>query len=273
MDKWAMLCKLKVEAFKDYNWRWERKLDGDRIRMDIDGGGKVRLVARSGTDKTEQFPELAHPLYKLAGLPMSIDGEVTSAQGLPFQEFNQRRMNRQKDIAKFAEELPAMFTGFDILLRKGKFLGALPLEERRKALVQSTDTLPLLHTDMWWDDGVMLFRMAVEKLWEGVVGKDVRQQYMPGRRMWVKVKRWLEGEFWVVGFTVGTGKRADRFGSLMLATWDKETCDFTRVAECGTGMDEAELERLDSVRCGLRMELGHVCLAHIPNRAGCSRSG
>jgi ATP-dependent DNA ligase len=270
MDKWAMLCKLKVEPFNDPNWKWERKLDGDRMSVLVTDNGSTSLLSRSGVDKTAQFPEIRLTLAQSLG-PAVFDGEVVSADGLSFQEFNQRRMNRKDDIERMAVELPAMFVAFDCLMVGGRDIGRLPFAERRKAL---EDTLPAalrigpVRVPAQFDNGVALFERANELKWEGVVGKDMRQAYMPGKRAWVKVKRWLEGEFWVVGFTAGTGKRSDRFGSLMLATWDAETGDFTRVAECGTGMDEAELERLDSVRCGMRMELGHVVLKAWPTPEG-----
>jgi len=60
--KWAMLCALRAEAFDDQAWVWERKLDGIRMRADIGAKSGVRLTARSGADKTTQFPEIVQAL-------------------------------------------------------------------------------------------------------------------------------------------------------------------------------------------------------------------
>src|SRR4030042_1845698 len=93
---WAMLCKLIAKPFDDPNIIWERKVDGCRIKLHMDSHG-LSLTARSGTDKTNQFPEL-QVMFKEQHMPITLDGEIVSATGLSFQEWNQRRFNRTKDI-------------------------------------------------------------------------------------------------------------------------------------------------------------------------------
>lgn len=261
MDKWAMLCKLKVAAFNDPHWRWERKLDGDRMSALVTTGGHTRLLSRSGVDKTDQFPEIqiAVPADRR---PAQFDGEVVSAQGLPFQEFNQRRMNRQKDIAEFAEELPGKFVAFDMLMERGRDMAEQALWDRRRLL----EAMPVDKTEQF-EDGVAMFERAKAEGWEGVVGKDMRQAYAPGRRLWVKVKVWVgekgDRHFYVVGFTRGTGKRETFFGAMMLAKsrLEGDIYKFDYVGDVGTGFDDAEFWRLDGLRqrtpAYRGLELGH----------------
>jgi bifunctional non-homologous end joining protein LigD len=247
-NRWAMLCKLKVEAFNDADWLWEQKLDGDRMRVDV-GPECIRLVSRSGNDKTAQFPDLVRALYVpriMEHAPMVLDGEVVSATGLSFQEFNQRRMNRTDDIAAMAKELPAKFVAFDILQDAGEDLRQLPLLERRKRLDwlfqdgwKPAPVIPELELSAQYFYGTMLFEKAQKEGWEGVVGKDVNEAYLPHRRNWLKVKRWLEGGFECTGYTKGTGKRKDLFGALVVRSDD---CKLN--AEVGTGFNDAELAEL-----------------------------
>jgi len=244
-NRWAMLCKLKVAAFDNPLWRWERKLDGCRMRVDISRDGNVKLAARSGADKTAQFPELAFA-HRLSALPASIDGEVVSADGLSFQEFNQRRMNRTEGVALMARRLPAMFVAFDIIECWGKSLRLLPLQMRRDILLGFSSTL---HVSEQYKDGVELFERAWREGWEGVVGKRLDEPYLPNKRAWVKVKVWLPPkDYYVIGFTRGTGKRAGLFGAFMLGEWDTATGGLRHVGDCGTGLDDAGLREWDAVR-------------------------
>jgi ATP-dependent DNA ligase len=62
---------------------------------------------------------------------------------------------------------------------------------------------------------------------------------MPHRRNWVKVKRWLDGTFECVGYTLGCGKRERLFGALIVRSLDGKL-----KAEVGTGFDDATLVSL-----------------------------
>ncbi len=246
-NRWAQLCALKVKAFNDPRWRWERKLDGDRMSVLVTDNGSTSLLSRSGVDKTDKFPEIRLVVPESAR-PMMLDGEVVSATGLSFQEWNQRRMNRKSGIGEIARELPGKFVAFDILMVGGKDLGGNHLVSRRDWLEK---VAPCEITEQV-EDGVALFERAKAEGWEGVVGKDLSLPYQPHRRTWVKVKVWLEPrEYYVVGFTEGTGKRKGQFGALMigkgLGCYDGVS-QFEYVCDVGTGLTDAELARLDVLR-------------------------
>lgn len=246
-NKWAMLCKLLVHPFDDPAWVWERKLDGDRMKVGTDNNGVCyRLTARSGADKTAQFPELVGQV--MATCASWLDGEVVSAQGLRFQEFNQRRMNRQRDIAAFAQELPAAFAPFDVLS-----CDAYP----HAAKAELGYRLDVLDDVVYYglrvvrhelvDDGrgVAMFDRAKAGGWEGVVGKRLDQLYLPNRRAWVKVKVWRKGVFRVTGWTDGQGRRDGVAGSFYV-----EDPFRNAVGKVGTGFDAAELRRLTGLAKG-----------------------
>ena len=239
-NRWAMLCGLRVEAFDDPLWRWERKLDGDRLRVDIDEHNGIALTARSGADKTAQFPDVVQAIALTAkwdAAPMILDGEIVSANGLSFQEFNQRRMNRTVDIDRLALELPASYVAFDVLSAWGKDMEGAVLAARLEVLDQVRPAWCKAPESS--KDGVALFERANREGWEGVVGKRLDEVYLPHRRNWVKVKRWLEDVFDVVGYTAGTGMREKLFGALVVRSLDGKLN-----AEVGTGFDDAELARL-----------------------------
>ncbi|MGH7046491.1 MAG: hypothetical protein ACREE2_08900 [Stellaceae bacterium] len=78
---------------------------------------------------------------------------------------------------------------------------------------------------------------------EGIVSKRVDAPYLPGNRsLWRKVKCLNRAEFVVVGWTDPEGRRP-RLGALLLAYYDRNG-RLIYAGRAGTGMDNAELERL-----------------------------
>src|SRR5438477_3100631 len=76
------------------------------------------------------------------------------------------------------------------------------------------------------------------------MAKKAASRYAEGKRTrdWLKVKTHGEQEFVIVGYTKGEGRRADQFGSLVLATYEGGT--LTWVGNVGTGFNEKTLAEL-----------------------------
>ena len=238
------LCKLAVAPHDKEGWVWERKYDGVRMVVGIDGG--VHLQARSGTDKTAQFPELVE--WGLANRCCTLDGEVVSADKLTFQEFAQRRVNRTSDIAAAAEKWPALFVAFDIIEVGGKSIAHYPLSRRLDAMHDLIYYSPTIIHPEWSSSGTALFDTAKRKGWEGIVGKRLDEPYQFGKRAWLKVKVWQEGVYKVTGFTPGKGKRGGYWedGAVQMAgsfdLVDQSTDQ--PVGKVGTGFSEDQLKSL-----------------------------
>jgi bifunctional non-homologous end joining protein LigD len=229
-----MLCKLLVKPFNTDNWSWERKYDGFRAVATVSHAGYT-LQARSGTDKTKHFPELK---FAIRG-PVVLDGEIISANGLTFQEGIQPRINRINKQVDMSITLPAIYLVFDILRAGDNWLYDEQLTVRRNILAQAVCPTDNVQLAPIYTDGVALFEQAKAERWEGVVGKNNLQGYNEGKRHWIKVKCWKEGQYYVAGFTEGTGKRKEYFGALLLCDSDGNP-----VGEVGTGFNEATLAAL-----------------------------
>lgn len=233
-----MLAKdSQVVPGQDYYW--ERKFDGVRIIAFV-SGKEVYLQARSGTNKTDLFPELRIETRK----PAILDGEVTSQFGT-FSAI-QRRVNRMYDIDLAAQWLPTKFCVFDVLEIDGKSLEDEPLSLRKEALdsilVPTNNTEPVAITE----DAPTLWNTAIQEGWEGIMGKPKDGVYTQGKRKWIKTKIFQEAEFLAVGYTEGTGKREKSFGALVLT---KPTGEY--VGQVGTGFDDWEIDLLmqDMEKC------------------------
>ena len=221
-----MLCKLAARPFNNPSIVWERKYDGVRILTLCDPDIPALLMSRSGKDKTAMFPDVQPKVTT----PCILDGEMVSMnEGLSFQEFSQRRSNRIYNIESIAHFLPAKYIVFDVI-------NEMPLIERYRLLHKILKVSANVQIATHYQDGIALFEEAKASAWEGIVGKDLYSLYEQGKRRWLKVKVWQEDEFWITGWTNGTGKREDLFGALCLC--DNEGI---YVGQVGTGFTDLEL--------------------------------
>ncbi|MEO5959601.1 MAG: DNA ligase, partial [Opitutaceae bacterium] len=94
------------------------------------------------------------------------------------------------------------------------------------------------------DNGPAFFE-AVQKLGlEGVVAKQRRSLYLPGKRSdaWLKIKTRQTTECVIVGYTRGKGDRAANFGALHLA--QAEEGELNYVGKVGSGFDDRSLRQV-----------------------------
>src|SRR5918912_4059820 len=140
---------------------------------------------------------------------------------------------------------PIVYYVFDLLEVEGEPVLDRPLTERRARLDKLLDrrnrTIRLSET---FDDGAALLEAAREQGLEGVIAKRADSRYAEGKRArdWLKIKTHGRQEFVIVGYTKGQGRRAGRFGSLVLAV--RRGDELVYVGNCGTGFTEDEIDRL-----------------------------
>jgi bifunctional non-homologous end joining protein LigD len=252
-----MLCKIADKAFNDPNYIWEPKLDGARI-IAVIKDGKVRLLGRSGAEKTHLFPDLKFDIPNLT--TCVLDGEVIS--GSSFNDL-QHRVNRVNGINQAIKDYPAKYSVFDLLQMNDIVISGFPLQKRKEILqlvVKPTENVTLTG---WTGMGVEMFDLMQTEHskgkdgTEGVVGKDLRGTYQENKREWLKVKCWQDGLFIVVGYTQGTGWRASSFGALVLSDMNGKY-----VGEVGTGFTDEDIKNLTLLFSG-----GHCPFPREPERA------
>ena len=197
----------------------EDKYDGVRAQVHK-AGDRVELYSRTFDRVTSRYPELLDALLAIPG-SFVLDAEVLafeSDRAVPFTTF-QTRLGRKDVTGEMRDRLPASLVVFDLLERDGKALLDLPLTERHVALRALPLTGPLrlarqTRLDAAGDDLVAAldreFLAARERGNEGLMVKDPRSPYRPGRRgmEWLKVKRALRTlDVVVTAVEWGHGKR------------------------------------------------------------------
>ena len=246
----------------------EYKYDGIRVQAHI-GRDSVKLYSRRLEDLTSNFPDIAEALRARCGHEEAIiEGECVAIDPetgfmLPFQNVTHRRKKHGMDEA--VRDVPVRIFMFDMLYADGEDWTPRPYLERRAALeegfeigdnVQMT-TMRMVGSP---EEGEEFFANAIGARCEGIMAKSVAPDsvYRAGSRgfLWIKYKKDYQQaltdsfDLVVVGAFYGMGKRAGRYGALLMAAYDGETGRFETVCKLGTGFDDAFLDAMPALLDG-----------------------
>ncbi len=243
----------------------EYKYDGERLQAHK-RGDDVTLFSRRLENISSQYPDAVklfkqHVKAKEAILEcecVAVDPDTGEMR--PFQELMHRR--RKYEIDKAIEDYPVSLFMFEALYVNGKDLTLEPYPLRRKILektIRESDHAKLADRTIT-DNAAELekfFLEAIQNGCEGLVCKSIARDsvYQTGARgwLWIKYKRDYKSEMKdtvdlvVVGAFHGRGKRAGKYGALLLATYDAEDDTFETVTKCGTGFTDQDLAKLPSM--------------------------
>jgi ATP-dependent DNA ligase len=205
------LARSAREVPEGEGWSYERKLDGFRAIVFVDGDD-VTIQSRSGKPLGRYFPEIVLPPGRYVA-----DGEIVVAGDGGAEDFGllqQRIHPAASRIALLAEEIPARFAAFDLLVRDGRSLLEAPFAERRAALEEPATGLEPVETSTDPARAAEWLRTS-----EGVIAKRLDAPYRPGERQgMVKIKRVRTLDCVVMGWRPGTAE--DTVGSLILGLYD-----------------------------------------------------
>jgi DNA ligase-1 len=255
----------------------EDKYDGVRAQVHK-AGDRVEMYSRTFDRVTGRYPELLDALLAIPG-SFVLDAEVLAFEGdraVPFTTF-QTRLGRKDVSGEMRERLPASLVVFDLLERDGRALLDLPLTERHD-LLRALPLAPPLRlarqttVDATGDELIAAldreFLAARERGNEGLMVKDPRSPYRPGRRgmEWLKVKRalrtldvvvtaveWGHGKRHGVlsdyTFSVRDGDRLRVVGKAYSGLTDKEIAEMTEhfLASTVKDLGRARIVRPDTV--------------------------
>ena len=243
----------------------EYKYDGIRAQVHI-SEDSVKIYSRRLEDLTPNFPDIAEAVKAhFKGKAAIIEGEcvaVDSETGYmqSFQEVTHRR--RKHGMSDAVKEIPVRIFVFDILYVDGRDMTNIPYLQRREAIKEWFDisdnvqmsTMRVVHSVQEAED---FFEDAVNARCEGVMAKSISDAsvYRAGSRgfLWIKYKKDYQEsltdsfDLTVVGAFYGMGKRAGKYGALLMATYDPETGRYGTVCKLGTGFDDAFLDNMPNL--------------------------
>ena len=249
-----MLATLASNAFDDPAWLFEIKWDGYRVEALV-RDGRVSLHTRNGKDAGTYFPGLLSPPDWIAAREAIVDGEVVALDpaGMPDFGLLQERLgvkfgsatahpgrprSRAPDAAT-EPPAPLVFQAFDLLYLDGLSLLAVPLEDRKRVLRSVLRDGPRVRYATHVEgSGIAFMAAASERGLEGVMAKERRSPYEPGRRVgtWLKLKNRPEQEFVIGGYLPGEGNARD-LGSVIVGYFEGSALRYA--GRVGSGFDGA----------------------------------
>ena len=209
------------------NWQYEPKWDGFRCLAFRDGG-KVELQSKSGQSLTRYFPEIVAALGALKATRFVLDGEIVVPRdrAFSFDDLLQRIHPAASRVKKLAQETPALFIAFDLLVdENGTGLTEKLLPDRRKRLEAFAKVFLRGHKSIRLSPATV--RLADAKKWlkqvgatlDGIVAKRRDVAYQSGNRHGMqKIKNFRSADCVVGGFRYNEGKRI--VGSLLLGLYN-----------------------------------------------------
>jgi len=207
------------------SWEYEPKWDGFRTLVFRDGD-EVELVSRGGRPMTRYFPELPPAFRGLKEQQLVLDGElvVVGKGGLDFGALQQRIHPADSRVRMLSQETPAWYVAFDILAAGGEDLRSSPLGDRRKrleALLKGVKS-PIFMTPYTRDHKTASrwFEQFEGAGLDGVIAKSWTGTYVPGKRLWVKIKHARTADCVVIGWRKSSD--GSTLGALLLGLYDKK---------------------------------------------------
>ncbi|XP_042354542.1 LOW QUALITY PROTEIN: DNA ligase 3 [Plectropomus leopardus] len=236
----------------------EIKYDGERVQVHKNGDNFSyfsRSLKPVLPHKVAHFKDYIPQAFP-GGHSMILDAEVLlidtkTSKPLPFGTLGVHKK------AAFQDANVCLFV-FDCIYFNGVSLMERPLSERRKFLhdnmVEVTNRIlfsEMKHVTRAGDLADMITRVIREGL-EGLVLKDVKGSYEPGKRHWLKVKKDYLNEgamadtadLVVLGAFYGKGSNGGIMSSFLMGCYDPHSKKWCTVTKCSGGYDDAMLARL-----------------------------
>nr|XP_061818717.1 DNA ligase 3-like [Nerophis lumbriciformis] len=236
----------------------EIKYDGERVQVHKNGDNFSyfsRSLKPVLPHKVAHFKEYIPQAFP-GGHSMILDAEVllidtNTSKPLPFGTLGVHKK------AAFQDANVCLFV-FDCIYFNGTSLMERPLSERRKFLHDNMVVVPnrilfseMKHVTRAGDLADMITRVIREGL-EGLVLKDVKGSYEPGKRHWLKVKKDYLNEgamadtadLVVLGAFYGKGSNGGIMSSFLMGCFDPASKKWCTVTKCSGGYDDAMLARL-----------------------------
>jgi DNA ligase D-like protein (predicted ligase) len=224
-DMEPMLSAVAEGIPKGDSWEYEPKWDGFRTLVFRDGD-KVELISRGGRPMTRYFPELLPAVRDLREKQLVLDGEivVVAREGLDFGALQQRVHPADSRVRMLSEATPAWFIAFDMLAQGATDLRKETLGERRRHLEKLLKGVkqPIFLTPYTRDHATAesWFERFEGAGLDGVIAKSWDGQYVPGKRLWVKIKHQRTADCVVIGWRKSNDGAS--LGSLLLGLYDKK---------------------------------------------------
>lgn len=236
----------------------EIKYDGERVQLHKHGN-EFKFFSRSlkpvMPHKVSHFKDYIPQAFPHAK-DLILDSEVlmidsTNGKPLPFGSLGVHKKQ------EFKNANVCLFV-FDCIYFNGEILAQKTMKERRQILKENMIEIKnhIMFSEVEEvhkaEDLTDMIAKVLKLGLEGLVLKDLRSTYEPGKRHWLKVKKdyLCDGamadtaDLIVLGAWFGTGKKGGMMSVFLMGCYDEYTKKFVTVTKVHTGHDDKTLEQL-----------------------------
>jgi ATP-dependent DNA ligase len=248
-----MLAKAVPEIPVAEGMTYEPKWDGFRCVIFRDGD-EVELASRGGKTLTRYFPEVVKQAQAQLPERSAIDGELVVIRRdervprLEFDMLGQRIHPAASRVKLLAEQWPASFVAFDLLVLGDEAYLETPYAQRRAMLEEAlAGAVPPVHTTPITPDldrAKEWFQIFEGAGLDGLIAKPAGIPYAPGKRLMYKIKHSRTADVVVAGFR--WHKSGPVVGSLLLGLYDSAGT-LHHVGVCGSFTMARRKELLDEI--------------------------
>lgn len=204
------------------DWIYEAKYDGFRCILYI-SEDRIELISRNLINISNSFPEIINEIKGKLDIfekykPLVLDGEVVILESrfrADFEKIQTRgRTKIENKINILANETPAYYLSFDILMVQGVPLLKEPLLRRKEHLSKlfreiNTEQIPkskLINIEFFINSKELWANIEAE-YGEGIVAKKGSSTWDEGTRTtnWLKIKNWKRANFIIISYEKQNG--------------------------------------------------------------------
>ena len=241
----------------------EYKLDGERLQIHK-SKDETKIYSRRLENITIQYPDVIKIVNnQIRAKEVIVEAEAVAINSktkeyLPFQQLMHRR--RKHGIEKAIKQYPISLNFFDVLYCDNNEIMNESYSNRRKILegiVKVDEDVKVVPSKISDDPEEIeeFMENAIKDGCEGLVAKKLSSKYRAGAReySWIKLKRdyknSIEDSFdlVIIGAFYGKGKRAGKYGTYLLAVYDKENDLFRSITKIGSGFTDEDLEEFPKI--------------------------
>lgn len=205
ITKLSPMLFYEEEVFDSKDYIYELKFDGLRCLAYL-FENKTVLINKRGKDISFTYPEILN-LHENAKSPCILDGEiVVMKNNKPSFYVLQKRalLTNQFKIKLQVQKNPVTFIAYDIIYLDSELIIDLKLIERKRLLNENIkEDSKLVISRFIEEKGKDFFALAKREELEGIVAKEKKGKYFPGKRsrVWLKMKVYLEEDLVICGYT------------------------------------------------------------------------
>ncbi len=185
-----------------------------------------------------------HIRFSLVTIPVRVYNAIDTAQTIHFNQLHRecngpigydKRCKKCNQIVKNEE----IVKGYQYEPEQYVVVEPADLEKLKLASTKIIEIEGFVHTA---EVHPTLYEAAKQMGLEGIMAKERRSPYLPGKRSasWLKIKTRNTTECVIIGYTRGKGDRAPLFGALHLGRYDGDRLRY--VGKVGTGFDDRLLK-------------------------------